>query len=291
MAKIAFIILAHNNIADVADLAWLLTEGLAGAHAVIHLDLNTPASEFVDLKRRVADQDRVHVIDDRVRCAWGAYGLVDAPLWALKFIQAYEIDCERVMMVSGACMPIQPLADLSHYLDQHPEAEFIECDDERWIRGGIRHQRYQYRHFFRFQTHYRLFRWNYLIQRRIFPARRFIADLEPRWGSQWWCLTSTLCKKITALAEARPDIRQFFKTTWIPDEMFFQTLAYKLVPPQNLTRRTLTYFEFNSSGKPRIFSDGDEDYLTNNSCFFARKISSGAKDLRSKLRSIALGDA
>src|SRR5262245_61560788 len=121
MAKITFIILAHENADHVADLANLLTEWDPHANAVIHYDLNSPRAQFDRLKERVAGSSKIRLVQDRIKCGWGNFSLVDAVVRALRVIRREKIDCDRVMLISGACMPIRPLAELSHFLDDHKQ--------------------------------------------------------------------------------------------------------------------------------------------------------------------------
>ncbi len=289
MAKITFIILAHENASHVAELARLVTGWDDNAHAVIHYDLKSPAAEFAKLKSEFRASGRVHLVQDRIKCGWGDFTLVDAVVRSLRLIRKQKIDCERVMLISGACMPIRPLKEFSAYLDAHPHLEFIEAFDSDWMVGGLRKERYQYWHFFNHQTQHALFNYHYKIQRKIWPKRRFPKGLEPRFGSQWWCLSWELCEKILDYIRSHPMVYFFFSTTWIPDEMFFQTMAFHFTPINNLARRTLTFFHFNDWGKPLVFLDDHQDLLKHVPFFFARKIGSRAAKLRAILKEEAIG--
>ena len=46
---------------------------------------------------------------------------------------------------------------------------------------------------------------------------------------------------------------RFFRTTWIPDETFFQTLVRHLVPEGEIRTRTLTFLMFTDYGMPVTF--------------------------------------
>lgn len=288
MAKITFIILAHENARHVADLARLLTEWDDDARAVIHYDLKSPAAEFAKLTSEFRGSDRVHFVADRIKCGWGDFSLVDAVVRSLRLIRKQKIDCDRVMLISGACMPIRPLKEFSAYLDAHPHMEFIEAFDSDWMVGGLRKERYQYWHFFNHQTQHTLFNWHYKIQRKVWPKRRFPKGLEARFGSQWWCLRWELCEKILDYIKAHPLVYFFFSTTWIPDELFFQTMAFHFTPINNLARRTLTFFHFNDWGKPLVFLDDHRELLNDVPFFFARKIGTRANALRASLKETAL---
>ena len=287
MAKITFIILAHENADHVADLASLLTEWDPHANAVIHYDANSPSGQFERLKARTAASPRIHLVGDRLKCGWGNFSLVDAVVRALRVIRREKIDCDRVMLISGACMPIRPLAELSRFLDRHPKMEFIEAYDSNWMVGGLRKERYQYWHFFNHQTHPRLFNGHFQLQRMFWPKRRFPRALEPRFGSQWWCLNWALCEKILDYIQKHPMVYFFFSTTWIPDEMFFQTMAFKFTHTDNLARRNLTFFHFNDWGKPIVLMDDHIGLIRDLPFFFARKVSSAAGKLRAHLIDIA----
>ncbi|MCB1444684.1 MAG: hypothetical protein KDJ87_02485 [Rhizobiaceae bacterium] len=291
MAKITFIILAHENADHVADLAHLLTEWDPHANAVIHYDLNSPPRQFERLKARVSGSKKIFLVKDRLKCGWGNFSLVDAVVRSLRVIRREKLDCERVMLVSGACMPIRPLAEFSQFLDAHPKTEFIEAFDSNWMVGGIRDDRYRYWHFFNFQTHPRLFSAHFQLQRRFWPKRRFPSGLEPRFGSQWWCLSWKLCEKILDYIQKHPLKYFFFSTVWIPDEMFFQTLAFRFTPTDDLARRNLTFFHFNQKGKPIVLMDDHSSLIKGLPFFFARKVSSAAKKLRAELADIAKGPA
>lgn len=291
MAKITFIILAHENADHVADLASLLTEWDPHANAVIHYDLNSPRAQFERLRSRVAGSSRIHLVKDRQKCGWGNFSLVDSVVRALRVIRREKIDCDRVMLVSGACMPIRPLGEFSQFLDSHSQMEFIEAYDSSWMIGGLRKERYQYWHFFNHQTHPRLFNGHFQLQRMFWPKRRFPRALEPRFGSQWWCLSWKLCEKILNYIQKHPLVYFFFSTTWIPDEMFFQTMAFKFTHTDNISRRTLTFFHFNDWGKPIVLMDDHAEMIRKLPFFFARKVSSSAKKLRAELIETARASA
>ena len=291
MAKITFIILAHENADHVAELAETLTSWNKDAQAVIHYDLNSPAAQFNKLRERFSGSDRVHFVKKRVKCGWGDFSLVDSVVRALRLIRERKIDCDRVMLVSGSCLPIRPLAELSDYLDAHPQTEFIETYDSDWMVGGLRKERYQYWHLFNHQTQHRLFSMHYSMQKRFWPKRRFPRGLEPRFGSQWWCLSWALCEKILDYIQKHPMVYFFFSTTWIPDEMFFQTMAFKFTPNMHLSKRTLTFFHFNDWGKPIVLLDDHLPFIKELPFFFARKVSSNAKKLRAWCRTTAMEPA
>ena len=91
-------------------------------------------------------------------------------------------------------------------------------------------------------------------------------------GSQWWCLRRRTIEAILDSSARRRDVMRFFRTTWIPDETFFQTLVRHLVPETEIRTRTLTFLMFTDYGMPVTFYNDHYDLLLSQDFLFARKI-------------------
>ena len=85
------------------------------------------------------------------------------------------------------------------------------------------------------------------------------------------------------MTRKRKDVMRFFRTTWIPDETFFQTLVRHLVPEHEIKTRTLTFLMFSDYGMPITFYNDHYDLLLSQDFLFARKISPEAKGLKDRL--------
>ena len=88
----------------------------------------------------------------------------------------------------------------------------------------------------------------------------------------------------------RRDVVNFFKTTWIPDETFFQTLVCHLIPDNQIRSRTLTFLVFSDYGMPATFYNDHYDFLIEQDYLFARKISPGAHELKARLGELYSGE-
>ncbi len=102
-------------------------------------------------------------------------------------------------------------------------------------------------------------------------------------GSQWWCLRRSTIEAVLAFCDARPDVMRFFRTTWIPDETFFQTIVRHVVADREIKTRTLTFLMFTDYGMPVTFYNDHYDLLLSQDFIFARKISPEAEDLKARL--------
>ena len=158
--------------------------------------------------------------------------------------------------------------------------DFFESD---WIKTGIKGERLHYRHFFNERNTKSLFYASMKLQKRLGLTREVPADLQIMIGSQWWCLRRRTVEWILDFCKQRPDVMRFFRTTWIPDETFFQTLVRHLVPEDEIKARTLTFLIFSDYGMPVNFYNDHYDLLLSQDFLFARKISPEAHELKRRL--------
>ncbi|WP_153772199.1 beta-1,6-N-acetylglucosaminyltransferase [Labrenzia sp. CE80] len=290
MTFTTFILLAHERSEDVAELITALIESDPDCHVVVHYDAKSSDAEYQKLRDLYQACSRISFVEKRVACGWGEFGLVEATVRALRLIRDKKTAPGHVYLLSGSCMPVRPLAELRQFLSEHPTTEFIESESKEWMTGGLRDERHWFWFPFGFKRHPFLFHQLTELQKKLRVRRRFPAGLQPRFGSQWWCLTWETCEKIVNWIDDNPRGYRFFRTVWIPDECFFQTLVWKFAR-KSVTSRPLTFYRFNTFGKPLVFHEGHQPFLTGLPYFFARKISHQARGLRDRLKSIAAGPA
>lgn len=283
MAHIAFLLLAHKDPAAVIAQAERLTA--TGDCVAIHYDARAKPAEFATLRGALAQNPRVVFAARRHRCGWGQWSLVAATLEVVQAAMAAFPAATHFYMLSGDCMPVKSAEHVHAFLDRE-DADFIESFDfftSGWIKTGFREERLIYRHWFNERSRKRLFYWSYELQRRLALQRPLPEGVQVMIGSQWWCLRRATIEKLLAFRRERPDVERFFRTTWIPDETFIQTLVNHLVARDQIRRRTLTFLMFTDYGMPVVFHDDHFDLLTGQDYLFARKISPEARDLRARL--------
>ena len=278
--KLLFLILAHERPQQVAELCETLVAAAEDAVTLVHYDARASEAEFAALEEAVAGNARIRLVERRVACRWGNFGLVEAPLNALSQAEAEGLDPDYAILLSGACLPCRPVAQLERYLAETDGREFIEVEDESWIGDGWRSERWRYRFWFDHKTQHPL-EWAFLhLQRLLGLTRNFPEGLSPRFGSQWWALTWETCREILADTRANPERLDFFRSVWIPDEMVFQSYVHALVPPERIAGFGLTHFQFSNRGKPVVFHDDHADYVDTLPRFFFRKADPHADRLR-----------
>lgn len=283
MARIAYVLLCHKDPDGIIAQARRLTA--AGDYVAIHFDARARPADYDRIRTALADNADVVFARRRIRCGWGEWSLVAATLEATRAAVDAFPRATHFYLLSGDCMPIKS-AEYAHAFLDREEADFIESFDflkSDWIKTGIKEERLIYRHWFNERSHKRLFYASMNLQRRLGLARRVPADLQIQIGSQWWCLRRRTVEAVLAFADRRPDVMRFFRTSWIPDETFFQTLVRHLVPEDEIRTRTLTFLMFTDYGMPVTFYNDHYDLLTSQDYLFARKISQDAGGLKERL--------
>ncbi|MGN7868112.1 DUF5928 domain-containing protein [Paracoccus sp. 22332] len=283
MARIAFILLTHKDPQGVVDQARRLTA--SGDYVAIHYDRRAPADEYRLIRAALAGHPNVVFAPRRFRCGWGEWSLVAATLSALRQAERSFPEATHFYMLSGDCMPIKSAEYARDFLDRD-DCDYIEAFDffdSDWIKTGIKAERLVYRHWFNERRRKRLFHASMAAQKWLRLDRAIPQGLQVMIGSQWWCLRRQTVESVLALIAARRDLTAFFRTTWIPDETFFQTLVAHLVPKTDIRRRSPTCLMFTDYGMPVTFYNDHYDLLIRQDYLFARKISSDAQDLRARL--------
>ena len=292
MAKIAFILLCHKDPEAIVKQAERLTA--TGDYMSIHFDARAKRSHYAQIKAALGDNPNVTFVKRRVKCGWGEWSLVDATLRAVDAAVKAFPRATHFYMLSGDCMSIKSATYARELLDRY-DVDYIESFDyfeSDWIKTGMKEERLIYRHFFNERKHKRLFYWSYHMQQRLGLKRDVPSDIQMMIGSQWWCLRRRTVEWVLDLARTRKDIMRFFKTTWIPDETFFQTIVRHLIPEPEIQTRTLTFLMFTDYGMPVTFYNDHYDLLLSQDFLFARKISPEATELKMRLGDLwASGDA
>ncbi|MDE3028273.1 MAG: glycosyl transferase [Paracoccaceae bacterium] len=283
MARIAYILLSHKDPDGIIAQAERLTA--VGDFIAIHFDGNSKKEHYDAIQKALKDNPNVAFAPRRVKCGWGEWSLVESTLLAVTTALDAFPRATHFYMLSGDCMPIKS-AEYAHAFLDRQSIDYIESFDffrSDWIKTGLKEDRLIYRHFFNERNQKWLFYTSVEWQRRLGLSRKVPEDLQIQIGSQWWCLRRRTVEAVMEFCAKRPDVMRFFRTTWIPDETFFQTLVRHLVPEVEIQSRTLTFLMFSDYGMPLNFYNDQYDMLVSQDFLFARKISPDALDLKLRL--------
>ncbi len=265
---IAHLILAHKDVDQIERLVNVLQS--PGHHFFIHLDAR--ASCFPQALARFANAGDVTLVQPRVRCRWGHFSLVEATLRCLRSMQASGRSFDHVNLISGQDYPLKSPADMERFLARNPERQFINFfplhETNQWTTHGGAFQSLR-----RIENLHIAFRsrWLHLPIRRRLPN-----DWVPYGGSQWWTLTGRCVDWLMQQIEQQPKILRFFRRTFIPDELFFQTLIMNSPFASQAVDNNLRYVDFTRANPtpPAVLLEEDFPTLQRRSdeLFFARKL-------------------
>jgi hypothetical protein len=283
MAKIAFILLTHKDPEGIILQAERLTA--AGDCVAIHFDARAKQADYDKIRTALASNPLVTFAKRRLKCGWGEWSLVGATLEAVRAAVDAFPSATHFYMLSGDCMQIKT-AEFAHDFLDAEDVDYIESFDfftSDWIKTGLKEDRLIYRHWFNERARKWWFYTSYHWQRKLGLSRKVPEDIQMMIGSQWWCLRRRTIEWVLEFCRSRPDVMRFFKTTWIPDETFFQTIVRHVVPENEIRTRTLTFLMFTDYGMPVTFYNDHYDLLLSQDFLFARKISPEASVLKERL--------
>lgn len=283
MAKIAYLILAHDRPSSLISLARSLAE--AGNFVMIHYDKNAPLHEYRQLVTELKNHAHIAVSKTRIRCGWGEWSLVKASLKMLQEALALFVDATHFYLMSGDCLPNKSAKYIHDFLgsNDHDYIESYDLKENIWIKGGLKQERVTYWHPFNERRRRWFFYTSLALQKKLGVKRTPPADLHIKVGSQWWCLRRKTAQNILKTVKKRKDITRFFRWSWVSDELFFQSLVSYLVPEHEIISRSLTLSIFSPYGAAISFYNDHYDFLRKQHSLFARKISPYAYELREKL--------
>lgn len=262
-----------------------------GDFLAIHIDRNAGTAFFDAIREGVAQNPSV-VLAKRVKCGWGEWSLVEASLNMIDAAFDAFPEASHFFLMSGDCMPVKPAHVIHEHLDA-ADTDMIEHADfykDDWIKTGMKEDRLIYRHWFNERGQRQLFYGSLAVQRKLGLTREIPEGIRMRIGSQWWVLRRATIEKIRSFLAERRDVIRFFKTTWIPDETFFQTLVMHLVPRDQVISQPPTLLMFSDYGMPVTFHGDHFDMLRAQDALFARKISDHGDALREKLGALFMSD-
>ncbi|MFK5922830.1 MAG: beta-1,6-N-acetylglucosaminyltransferase [Verrucomicrobiota bacterium] len=278
--KIGYLILAHNNCGQIARMVRILKQG--NSRIVLHLDGSVRGqkrSDFLSHVRTGGEFEEARA----VTCQWADWSLVAATLSGIEKFRDGGDPVSHVVLLSGSHFPIRPPGELEIFLDRNSGLDFIEtCDaqENRWVKDGPNLERFQYFYPLNFRGERRGFDVLLSLQKKMGVKRSLPDKLRPHLGSQWWCLRFSTCDRIFEFLKGHPRVKRYFKSTWIPDESFFQTLVANLIDEEEVANMPFVLHALTPRGRPYVFHNDHEPFLVGKRHhFFARKVSPQAETL------------
>jgi len=235
----------------------------------VHIDKKFPVEDF---NYFFADYKDVHFIMNRVSVGWATYSMIEATVASFKEILAEQKDFDYLNLLSGQDYLIQPINQFHNFLAQHPGKAFMHALDvyKDWQEAISRVEEYHFDSF-NIPAKYTL----QALLNKIMPKRKMPGGMIPIGRSQWFTISRKhIVYIVDELARNKAFVR-FFKLSWAPDEMVFQTLLYNSPFKEDIVNDNLRYIDWSEGNKnPKTFTIADIEPMMQSGKFFARKFNS-----------------
>ena len=264
--RIAHLILTHKNPQQLERLIRVLDHPAFDFY--IHVDKKVDQTPFNFLIQK----KNVFFIDDRVPVYWAGYGTIQATLNGLAQILPKNYD--YINVTSGQDFPLRSPDDIYQFIAQQNGLEFITCEsiEDEWKDAAPRVQKYHLINW-RIPGKHRLeILTNKMLEKRLFPSRKFPLDYKIVGRSNWFTLTSPAVQYIYDFLEHHPEVVRYFKFCWGADEFIFASVLYNSAF-KDCIRDSLVYVDWTgkTDGHPRILEAGDFEKMKASGKLFGRK--------------------
>lgn len=204
--------------------------------------------------------------EHRVLVNWAGFGIVEASLAWLAQARKRE-DYATHVLLSAQDYPIKPVEEILAILDAH-ERERVQIEAPggdytwRWRRFHVPDRQGPRGLWDRFRK---------AVWYRDRATRTLPAGFAHTVGSTYWVLGPQAVDWALDTLGRRPDFVDFFRNTFAPDEMFFQTL-FASSPFENRLAPNLHWIDWSEGGAhPKILVGADYPRLASCGACFARK--------------------
>ncbi len=262
--RIAFLLVVHKNFAQFQRLFRLVYD--PADYYLVHVDRKSPPDFHAAVRELVAGKPNVRMLES-TNIVWGGWSLVALFLRAIHEFLHWADDWSHFTALSGQDFPLQPVDRFREFLAQNPGRNYVDAlDMERdWPAGMVRVR------FYWFKIP------GLPVRRPVripFIRRRFLPGARAYQGSQWVTLSRPFCEFVDSSPEVEP-YRRFFRTTGVPDEVFFQTLLIHSPFADTRVDDHLRYIIWTGGSSPKTLVSADVPTMLASGKFFGRKFEPG----------------
>jgi hypothetical protein len=272
--KIAFIITAYNKPAQLIKLVNCLGNKAGHDNIFVHIDKKAAYSE----NEIISKTNNLITISKKYSVFWGGFNQL---LSILELIEQAthkkEYDC--IVLLSGQDLPVVSYDKLMAFFNERKGQSFITINKfpiASWnYKNGL--GRVQWFWFMDNVTRVRGVQRFHQISHHIFEKLNIIRPssrgIDFYGGSDWWILPGAVAKYCLAEFKTNKKLRQCFKYSFIPSEMFFQTVIGNSRYCDTVTNDNKRFISWavDSMGHPNVITNAQRKAIADSGCLFARK--------------------
>lgn len=264
LAGIAYFISAYRNPESVIKLVNVLDNDQD--YFYIHFDKRVRRQIFNRWKTLIEKECRSENIQvvSAFQCRWGSFGIVNATLSAMKHFSEYNYD--YFINLTGDCYPLKSLDQIKETFKNQNLGfmTFWKMPYKDWYQGGMN----------------RINNWFFFLPIKEYPYsiglgiprfwKKLPCNLEPYGGWGLFCLPKDIVNYVLEFLKNNPNITSFFKRTFAPDELIYQTVLLNSPFRSRIVNDNKRYVDFEDA-HPRVLTKNDYQKLKNSGKLFARK--------------------
>jgi hypothetical protein len=272
--KIAYLILAHRDI----EMVYTQIEVLSTSNCAFYIHFDKELS--IDRTNEHFQRTNVFLAKERFQINWGGFSIVQATLHLLEEAFSSPVQYDYFVLLSGQCLSIKENREIENFLEQNicSVIEMNPLPDNQLKDGGLDKIKYWYPFDFLslININYKklLFRYLSSFCKSLRISRRLDNKTTYCFGSQWWGLNRESVEYVLFYCKENPKVVRFYRYTWAPDELFFQTILYNSPLRDKISNRIFRYLEWSKQGPPKVLDESSYDFIMNSGYLFARKFDS-----------------
>lgn len=259
---IAYFILVHRYPEQFKRMFRAIYE--PGNQYLVHIDKSSGAGISANITEFLKPYMNAEILPAK-RAVWGGFSLVDAELRGMKRLLEMDAGWTHYINLSGQDFPLKSQSYMRSFLRENYGKQFIRAVNQREERPDTLNRIERYF----FEGGGRIFRTGL--------ARAFLTDTVPWIGTQWKVVDRAFCKFVTSDPRVSK-FRKFYKTSFIADEAFFQTVMMNIGEHGRMMNNDLRTIDWIPDGdiklRPRTLRITDAHKLVQGRDFFARKFDS-----------------
>jgi len=271
----AWLVLAYRS----PDLLHDLTRSISPSSraVLVHVDARCNQNLFSN-----SEAPEVEFIDSRFECPWGSFGRVSATIELIRRGLDYPVTHFALLSEDSFLLyePEEielrfPDSETQLFMDLAPMGSaskpISRISRRSPFRGDPRKQGLALKIMD-------------LLFTKAFVSRGWknaVGDMSLFAGDSWWVISRKAAQEIIDFVDSNPEVLEFFQSTWIADEHFFQTILGNSMSQYNFNGSPMlaNWTSGRGSYPPYFLSEGDEEWIRSNrnGHLFARKIETHSK--------------
>jgi Core-2/I-Branching enzyme len=256
---IAYFILVHRYPAQFKRLFKSIYT--PGNSYVVHVDKSSGLDLASEIAAFLAPYQGVGILEPK-DALWGGYSLVDAELRGMDLLLNMDDRWTHYINLSGQDFPLKSQNYIKQFFAANPGKQFIRAVDQQVKRPATMNR----------ISHMFIEALGKITETGI--AQPFPKGDTPFIGTQWKAVTRSFCKFVCNDPSVER-FKAFYRTSFIADEGFFQTVMMNSGDQGEVMNDDLRMIDWVPDGdiklRPRNYGAQDIDELENSHDLFARK--------------------